>query len=50
VCYLIYSFYAARQRQGRINHEAHYFGALAGLAFVALTDLPAWQRALQSLW
>jgi membrane associated rhomboid family serine protease len=50
VCYLVYSFYAARQRQGRINHEAHYFGALAGLAFVALTDLPAWQRALQSLW
>jgi membrane associated rhomboid family serine protease len=50
VLYLLYSFYAARHPQGRINHEAHFNGALAGLAFVALTDLPAWQRALQGPW
>ena len=48
--YLLYSFYAARHPHGRINHEAHFYGALAGLAFVALTDLPAWQRALAALW
>ena len=50
VGYLLYSFYAGRHRQGRINHEAHFNGALAGLAFVALTDLPAWQRALHAPW
>jgi membrane associated rhomboid family serine protease len=50
VGYLAYSFYAARHPHGRINHEAHFYGALAGLAFVALTDLPAWQRAVTALW
>lgn len=49
VGFLAYSFYAARHPQGRINHEAHLDGALAGLAFVALTDWPAWQRAWHSL-
>jgi membrane associated rhomboid family serine protease len=48
VGYLIYSFYAARHPHGRINHEAHFNGALAGLAFVAITDLPAWQQALRA--
>lgn len=43
--YLAYSFYAARAQRGRINHDAHFYGALAGLAFVALTDPPAWERA-----
>ena len=46
--YLLYSFYAARHPHGRINHEAHFYGALAGLAFVAVTDPHAWQRALSS--
>lgn len=49
VCYLIYSFYAARQQRGRINHDAHFDGALAGLAFVALTDPSAWERAWRSV-
>ena len=48
VGYLFYSFYAARQQRGRINHEAHFDGALAGLAFVAVTDPHAWQRALHA--
>src|SRR3984885_16141673 len=48
VGYLVYSFYAARHPHGRINHEAHFNGALAGLAFVAITDLPAWQQALRA--
>jgi membrane associated rhomboid family serine protease len=43
--YLAYSFYAARAQRGRINHDAHFYGALAGLAFVALTDPAAWERA-----
>ena len=36
--YLAYSYYAARLHRGRINHDAHFYGALAGLAFVGLSD------------
>jgi len=36
--YLAYSWYASRHRSGNINHDAHIFGALAGLAFVLVTD------------
>jgi membrane associated rhomboid family serine protease len=45
VCYLAYSFYASRHARGRINHDAHFDGALAGLAFVGITDPDAWVRA-----
>lgn len=47
--YLIYTFYAARRARGRINHDAHLDGALAGLAFVAITDPAAWTRAWRLL-
>jgi len=50
VGYLAYSFYAARHPRGRINHEAHFNGAWAGLLFVAVTDPQAWQRAWQMLY
>lgn len=43
--YLVYTYYAARRQRGRINHDAHFDGALAGLAFVAVTDPSAWERA-----
>jgi membrane associated rhomboid family serine protease len=43
--YLAYTFYAARQQRGRINHDAHFDGALAGLAFVAVTEPGALLRA-----
>ena len=45
--YLAYSFYASRQARGRVNHDAHLVGALAGIAFVALTDSRAFARALR---
>lgn len=48
--YLVYSFYAARYQRGRINHDAHFDGALAGLAFVALTDPSACERAWSSVF
>jgi len=38
VGYVAYSWYSARHPRGRINHDAHLGGALAGLAFVALID------------
>jgi membrane associated rhomboid family serine protease len=49
VGYLLYSFFLARHPRGNINHQAHFNGAWVGLLFVALTDPPAWQRALHSL-
>jgi membrane associated rhomboid family serine protease len=49
VGYLAYSWWSARQNRGRINHDAHLGGALAGLAFVALVDPSAWSRAIHLL-
>ncbi len=44
--YVAYSWYSSRQARGRINHDAHLGGALAGLAFVLLTDPAAYSRLL----
>ena len=45
VAYLAYTVWASRQARGRVNHDAHLGGALAGIAFVVLTDAPAVVRA-----
>ncbi|MEO6033157.1 MAG: rhomboid family intramembrane serine protease [Burkholderiaceae bacterium] len=50
VAYLAYTYYAARQARGRINHDAHLAGALAGVAFVAFTDPAALARAWHSVF
>ena len=42
--YVAYSWYSARHARGRINHDAHLGGALAGLAFVLITDPSAYGR------
>jgi membrane associated rhomboid family serine protease len=49
VCYLAYTWYASRQSRGRVNHDAHLSGAIAGVAFVALTDFGALARAIRSV-
>jgi len=49
VVYLAATWFASRRGRGRINHDAHLSGALAGLAFVAVTDPPALARALRLL-
>jgi membrane associated rhomboid family serine protease len=49
VAYLAYTWWSARQNRGRINHDAHLGGALAGLAFVAVFDPDAWVRAIRLL-
>ena len=38
VGYLAFSWYSSRTNRGQINHDAHIFGALTGLAFVLITD------------
>jgi len=48
VGYLAYTWYSSRTRRGNINHDAHLFGALAGLAFVLLTDPTAITAAVRS--
>ena len=48
LAYLAYTWHASRQTGGRINHDAHLGGALAGIAFVALSDGAVLVRALQS--
>jgi membrane associated rhomboid family serine protease len=47
--YLAYSFWSARRDRGRINHDAHFGGALVGLVFVALTNPGAYLQALDML-
>lgn len=38
LAYLAYTWQSARRGGGRVNHDAHFGGALAGVAFVALSD------------
>ncbi len=46
--YLAYTWYSSRQGRGRVNHDAHLSGALAGVAFVAVTDPATFGNALNS--
>ena len=48
--YLAYTVYASKQARGRVNHDAHLSGALAGVVFVLLTDAPAFGRALRQVF
>lgn len=48
VGYLAYSWYSSRQARGQINHDAHIFGALTGLAFVLLTDPTTFVNVVRS--
>ena len=48
--YLAYTWYASRRARGNINHDAHFAGAIAGIAYVALTDPGALQRALRAVF
>jgi membrane associated rhomboid family serine protease len=50
VLYLAFTWYAARAPwRGRINHDAHLSGALAGVAFVGLVDPAAFARGWQQV-
>jgi membrane associated rhomboid family serine protease len=45
VLYIAYTVWASRQARGRINHDAHLSGAVAGVVFVLLSDPAAIGRA-----
>ena len=45
LAYLAYSYYASQRARGRVNHDAHLAGALAGIGFVLLTDPTTIERA-----
>lgn len=50
VAYLAYTWYASRQSRGRVNHDAHLSGAVAGIAFVALIEPAVFRRALHAFF
>ena len=49
VGYLALTWYWSRQSRGQINHDAHLAGALAGLAFVAVTAPDRFRAFFHSL-
>ncbi|MGE0580619.1 MAG: rhomboid family intramembrane serine protease [Steroidobacteraceae bacterium] len=49
VGYLAYTWWSAKQARGRINHDAHFAGALTGLAFVALVHPQVYGRLFSTI-
>lgn len=47
--YLGFTYWAAKQQKGRINHDSHLCGALTGLGYVLVTDPNAFSTLLQRL-
>lgn len=50
VLYLAYTYWAAKNERGRINHDAHLGGAITGLLFVAVVAPGAYGNLLNSIF
>lgn len=50
IVYFAYTWYAARNPQGRINQDAPLGGAITGLVYVALIDPQAYRYLLNNLF
>jgi membrane associated rhomboid family serine protease len=50
VAYLGYTVWSSRQARGRVNHDAHLGGALAGIVFVLLLDTSAAVQAWRAVF
>jgi len=48
--YVGYSWWASKNANDRINHDAHLCGALSGVGFVAVTDPSAFSRLVSMLF
>lgn len=48
--YLAYTWYAARNPRGRVNHDAHLGGAITGLVYVALVAPAAYKYFFANLF
>lgn len=48
--YLAYTIYSSKQQRGRINHDAHLCGALAGLLFVLMINPGAYKNFISAIF
>lgn len=48
VVYLVYCQYMARRDGGRVNHRAHFYGAVYGLAFPVMARPDLWEVFLRN--
>lgn len=49
VMYVAYSYYASRANYDNVNHEAHLWGAVAGLALTLLLDFTAGEEFIRKV-
>lgn len=49
VLYIAFSYYAGKKHHGRINHEAHLWGAVSGLLLTLILDPQAYLGFLETL-
>jgi membrane associated rhomboid family serine protease len=48
--FLAYTWWASRNPRGRVNHDAHFTGAITGLVYVALVAPGAYRYFLAHLF